>query len=140
MSSCCNNNPTEKTKPPRKHACPVNAKEYIEVPPQTILQHIKSPWQQILNEENYYFCDDPNCKVVYFGLNGTIINKSELRTQIGIKENNENTPICYCFGVTKAQAKQNSELKSFVTRQTKDKMCACDIRNPSGRCCLKDFP
>lgn len=140
MSSCCSSSSEENTKQPRKHTCPVNEKNYIEVPRQTILQHIKSPWQQTLNEDNYYFCDDPDCEVVYFGLTGSVINKDELRTVVGVKEKSDETTVCYCFGVSKAQAKQDAKLKKYVTLQTKEKMCACDIRNPSGRCCLKDFP
>jgi hypothetical protein len=27
-----------------------------------------------------------------------------------------------------------------VIEQTRLHNCACDVRNPSGRCCLKDFP
>jgi len=34
----------------------------------------------------------------------------------------------------------DKRLKDFVVEQTKADVCACDIRNPSGRCCLKDFP
>ena len=139
MSSCCCSS-TENAKPARKFACPANNKEYVAVEVKTILQHIKSPWLQILDEEKYYFCDDPNCDVVYFGLTGSVINKNELRTVVGVKEDSDDTTVCYCFGISKTQAIQDAELKTYVTQQTKEKMCACDIRNPSGRCCLKDFP
>jgi len=30
-------------------------------------------------------------------------------------------------------------IKAFVVQQTKEKLCACESRNPSGRCCLADF-
>ena len=143
MSSCCgspDNSNTEKTKSARKFACPVNKTEYVSVDIKTMLQHIKSPWLQSLNEDAYYFCDDPDCNVVYFSNTGSTINKSELRTQVGIKEESPEALICYCFGVTKALAHNDNELKAYVTQQTKEKNCACDIRNPSGRCCLKDFP
>lgn len=145
MSDCCgntcsNNSANEQNSLPRKFACPVNAQQYIEVEKKTILQHIKSPWENNLQEEKYYFCDDPNCDVVYFGLKGSVINKTELRTLIGKKEESEDALVCYCFGVSKALAAQNAKIKTYVTQQTKEKNCACDVRNPSGRCCLKDFP
>lgn len=139
MSSCCCSS-TDKSKSVRKFACPANNKEYVAVEVKTILQHIKSPWLHTLSEEKYYFCDDPDCDVVYFGINGSVFNKSQLRTRVGVKEESEDTLVCYCFGVTKALANSNSEIKTYVTQQTKEKNCACDIRNPSGRCCLKDFP
>lgn len=145
MNDCCNNKDSEKkgcdqNSLPRKFICPVNEQQYIEVEKKTILQHIKSPWENPLHENKYYFCDDPDCDVVYFGLKGSIINKSELRTVVGKKESSKETLVCYCFGVSKALAEQKPEIKTYVSQQTKEKNCACDIRNPSGRCCLKDFP
>jgi len=145
MSDCCSNQDSvnkssDKISLPRKFICPLNEQQYIEVAKKTILQHIKSPWEKELQEEKYYFCDDPNCDVVYFGLSGSVINKSELRTIVGKKEESEDALVCYCFGVSKALAAQNAEIKTYVTQQTKEKNCACEVRNPSGRCCLKDFP
>jgi len=31
-------------------------------------------------------------------------------------------------------------IRDFVVAQTRLGLCACDTRNPSGRCCLIDFP
>ena len=112
----------------------------MEVSVQTILQHLKSPWEKELNKQDYYFCDDAECDAVYFGLDDSVITKSELRTQVGIKEKDEEALICYCFGVSKSAAKQNSELKPYIVQQTKVGNCSCETSNPSGRCCLKDFP
>lgn len=148
MSDCCgsscDSNSDEKKSSPRKFTCPVNNEEYVSVSVKTILHHLKSPWEKEqhieLGEEQYYFCTDPECDVIYFGLNGSVITKSELRTLVGIKEKDEEALICYCFGVSKAAAKKVPEIKKFVTQKTKENLCACDTRNPSGRCCLKDFP
>jgi hypothetical protein len=145
MSDFCNNQNNEckgneEKSFPRKFTCPINKQQYIEVAKKTILQHIKSPWNNKLKDQQYYFCDDPHCNVVYFGLTGSVINKNELRTVVGKKEESDETLICYCFGVSKKLAKENAEIKTYVTQQTKEKNCACDVRNPSGRCCLKDFP
>ena len=30
--------------------------------------------------------------------------------------------------------------RAYIIRQTKRRTCACDVRNPSGQCCLKNFP
>jgi hypothetical protein len=139
MSDCCSSN-GEIPSIPKRHRCPENGLPYLEVPYRTVLQHIKEPWNSHTAEQHYYFCDDPNCAVVYFGLDNTIISKSMLRTKVGIKENAEDTLICYCFGVTKADALSNQQVKPFVVEQTKNARCACETSNPSGRCCLKDFP
>ena len=143
MSNCCNEEtPVHNSKKkmfPRKFSCPKNNKNYVAVAKKTIIHHINSPWESELKEEQYYFCDDPECDVVYFGINGSVISKSELRTTVGVKEKDKNELICYCFGVSKAMAAGNAEIKKYVSRKTKENLCACEIRNPSGRCCLKDF-
>lgn len=140
MNDCCENKTKEKKASPRKFTCPTNELQYVEVSIKTILQHIKSPWENALQDQQYYFCDDPDCEVVYFGLKGSVINKGKLRTRVGKKEHSDEALICYCFGVSKKKAMQDPEIKKYVTQQTKAKNCACELRNPSGRCCLKDFP
>lgn len=135
MASCCSPQASN------KHICPQNNKPYLEVPYSTVLQHIKQPWKAQLAEQNYYFCDDPDCTVVYFGEDDSTITQSELRTVVAIKEkHNTDALVCYCFDITRAQAQNNSSLKQYVIEQTKSKLCSCESRNPSGRCCLKDFP
>lgn len=139
MSDCCSSN-QELTQGPKRHACPKNGDQYIEVPYGTVLHHVNEPWHAGLKEQRYYFCDDPDCDVVYFGLDNTVITKSMLRTRVGTKETSDDALICYCFGVTKAQARSNKQVKAFVVEQTKNARCSCETSNPSGRCCLKDFP
>ena len=139
MSSCCSND-NAVNKFPRKQSCPINEQNYILVSLKTILHHIKMPWKVNLKEQGYYFCNDPECEVVYFGENGQIIKKQELLTTISVKQNKEDDPVCYCFHVKRSEAKNNAEIKSFVKEQTKLGNCSCETSNPSGRCCLKDFP
>ena len=122
----------------KEHKCPINGKVYKSVLSATILHHIKEPWSWQAKQQGYYFCDDPACEVVYFGEDDSIINKSSLRTEVGIKEKSPNSLVCYCFGVSKIES-SSKEIKAFIIRNTKDKTCACTTRNPSGRCCLKDF-
>ena len=134
-SSCCTQASFSK-----RHKCPANGKEYSLVSSSTIKKHIKDPW--LWNEElqGYYFCSDPNCEVVYFGQDDSIMNKESMRTKVGIKEKNENAILCYCYGVTKAEAKNNPNIRSFVVQETQKQQCACESRNPSGKCCLAYFP
>jgi len=139
MSDCCSSNTLTKNHP-KKHTCPMDGKQHTEVPYNTVLHHIKQPWKSPPKEQPYYFCDDPDCNVVYFGLDNATIEKEQLRTVVGIKEKSEQALICYCYGVSKKEAQTNSHAKEFVMEQTKNSLCACATRNPSGRCCLKDFP
>ena len=139
MNNCCSSENVLK-KFPRKQPCPANQQEYILLPLKTVLHHIKFSWKANLKEQGYYFCNDPDCDIVYFGEDGTVIKKEELRTQIAAKQISENALICYCFGVRKADVDNNDTIKDFVKEQTKIGNCSCETSNPSGRCCLKDFP
>lgn len=138
MSNCCSQT-ASKNKSPRIHTCPINHHDYVNVPLKTILHHIKDSWKTVLKEQGYYFCNDPECDVVYFGEDGTVINKTELRTMIFSKEKND-ALVCHCFGVSMLDAVNDPEIKEFVVQQTKNGSCSCETSNPSGRCCLKDFP
>ena len=138
MSDCCT--PTARAnKSPRILSCPVNHHDYVRVPIKTILHHIKDSWRTMLKEQGYYFCNDQDCDLVYFGEDGIIINKSELRTKIFSKEKPD-ALVCHCFGISMLDAINNPEIKDFVIQQTKAGNCSCETRNPTGRCCLKDFP
>lgn len=139
MSECCSSSDNPNLSP-RKYRCPVNGKEYSEVSSITIVHHIKTPWNWENKKQAYYFCDDPECNVVYFGEDDSIIEKHELRTIVGVKQKSPESPVCYCFGVNRLEAATITEAKAFVIKNTKNYICACEIRNPSGRCCLKDFP
>lgn len=139
MSDCCSTNVAPKATL-RRHQCPVNGKTYKAVPAKTIVHHMQSPWDWQAKEQGYYYCEDPDCDVVYFGEDNSVIEQSALRTLVGIKDQLPDALLCYCFGVSRAMYETDAELKTYVMEKTKQQVCACDIRNPSGRCCLKDFP
>ena len=139
MSDCCRTNHIDQQSS-KHHTCPENGKQYKEVPYKTVLHHLIEPWKLAIKEQSYYFCDDPDCDVVYFGIDNSIIKKDLLRTRVGIKESSAEALICYCFDVSKHQAQTNKLAKEFVIEQTRNSLCSCTTSNPAGRCCLKDFP
>jgi hypothetical protein len=139
MSDCCSNSCSPKPFP-KRHICPANGKEYGQVSSTTIKHHIKAPWSWNAKDQGYYFCSDPECAVVYFGQDNSVIEKASVRTEVGVKEKSENGLVCYCYGVTKSEAKNNPQTRQFVIEETKQQQCACETRNPSGKCCLADFP
>ncbi len=69
------------------------------------------------------------------------MTKQYLRARLEI----ENNQLCYCFDINAAQysaallANEAEAIKNFVNQQTQTGACACETRNPSGRCCLADF-
>ena len=138
MSDCCDSSSSNNNLP-KKHICTVDGKVYTGVSRRTVLHHIPTPWKSHMSDTNYYFCSDPDCDVVYFGQDDSIINKSALRTSVRIKEKSDAALICYCFGITMNQAKDNSDIKNFVIQQTKSGIYSYVTSNPSGKCCLKEF-
>jgi hypothetical protein len=94
-------------------------------------------------EADYRFCPDPNCRVVYFNLNDEVtFVTSDLRVRVGLKERADPIPLCYCFGFTEADAREEilatgtSSIPQRISELIKQKMCACPALNPSGACCL----
>lgn len=144
MSNCCSPKDSGKqdnqTAKNTRLSCPENDQECIEVPFNTVLHHVLYPWRLKLEKQRYYFCTDPGCDVVYFSENGDVLEKESIRTKVGIKETDPNALICYCYGISKHDIAMDCHIKKFVIEQTKNKSCACESFNPSGRCCLKDFP
>ena len=125
----CKNNCSTSTSSAR-HACPRNGIEYRSVSSTTVLHHLRQPWQHTLSANHYYYCNDPLCPVVYFGDDDSIIEQTRLRTRIGHKDPSSEALVCYCFGVTRTEARDTS-VRAFVTEQTRAGTCACQTRNPS---------
>ena len=126
---------------PKKAVCPVNGKSYPQVAMKTVLHHVTKPWQRNLAEQGYYFCNDPECGVVYFGEDETLLTVADVRTTVGVKSTSADRPVCYCFDVSQRDLDTQAETcRDYVIEKTRAASCDCEIRNPSGRCCLRDFP
>ena len=84
--------------------------------------------------------------MVYFSEDSSLrYTEEDLRQPVGIQEGFSSIPVCWCFGVTAEMIKREIEDKgrvSFSTRiaeEVRAGNCACEVRNPSGRCCLQDI-
>ena len=133
MSNCCTN-----TCPPKTALCPANGLSCKQVKRKTVLHHIIKPWQYGLSDQTYYYCDDPECDVIYFGEDNKLIRINQIRRESNPALNNQK--ICYCFDVTWKDINDNLDIcKNFIVEQTKSSTCDCEIRNPPGKCCLKNF-
>lgn len=93
-----------------------------------------------LSGRDYRFCASPDCPVVYFSPDREPLRRHDLRAPVHQKDLGPDVPLCYCFGYTRARlAREGDAALAFVTAQVRAKRCACDIKNPSGRCCLADL-
>jgi len=94
----------------------------------------------------YYFCDASDCEVVYFALDAKAptFRREDLVVRVGAKEMADPIPICYCFGFTRQdiwdeiRRMGKSTVAQRITAEVRAGNCACEVKNPSGKCCLGD--
>jgi hypothetical protein len=136
MSSCCSSSTKSSAQ-----ACPQCAVEGRSIPFSSVLHQVKFPDVMSVAKDDYFFCSDESCSVGYFSQSGATIPKLQLRAF----EDPSHTRLCYCYDISKAQYSQAlkdntaQQITDFVKQQTKAGACACEIRNPSGQCCLANF-
>ncbi len=108
----------------------------------TVLHHVCHDLLVRVRNEAYRFCPDPNCSVVYYGDNGTHFSTDNLRDLVTVKASGDERPLCYCFGFSEGDARDdierngNSTIPAQISGLIKADMCACEVRNPAGVCCL----
>ena len=94
-----------------------------------------------VGESQYRFCSSPDCPVVYFSRERSFTT-GDLRVRVGLKETDGPIPLCYCFGFSEQSVREEVGVKGHttipqrITALIKERMCACEERNPSGGCCL----
>ncbi|MFN7105588.1 MAG: cation transporter [Pyrobaculum sp.] len=105
----------------------------------TVVNHVREELWPKLSSRNW-FCPNPTCQVVYFG--DLVITKELVKTRVFHKESSPDRPLCYCAGVTEADARRHlatccktlEDLKKHTGLGTGR---WCVVTNPSGRCCLE---
>jgi len=91
----------------------------------------------------YYFLETPACEVVYFAHDPLqYFFTSDLMVRVGSKVTEDPVPVCYCFEKTERMviddvlALGRSTIFEEITAHVKANECACEVKNPAGRCCL----
>jgi hypothetical protein len=142
MSDCCSVNVKPETAP-AVMACPVSGSRSKQVDMLTVrslAQHLplRMPGTQ------YYFCEAQDCDLVYFGLDlqAPVFRRADLLVRIGVKETADPILVCYCFGFTRRDIRDDiaekgrSTIAERITAEVGAGNCACEVKNPSGKCCL----
>lgn len=96
-----------------------------------------------LADEPYYFDRAPDCDVVYFSNEAqSYFHKNDLTVRVGLKETESPVPLCYCFGHTAESVREEilttgrSSVATKITTEVHAGNCSCEVKNPSGKCCL----
>ncbi|MDO8845481.1 hypothetical protein [Methylicorpusculum sp.] len=137
MADCCCPNTSTQT----KQICPECGSTFKSVGMPTLYHQVRFPENQALIIDNYYFCPAKTCSIAYFSSADNIIPKEHLRSYQAI----QNDALCYCFDIGAEQYlsalkdHRAGPIKAFVMQRTQTGECACEIRNPSGQCCLAKF-
>ncbi len=145
MSDCCSLKDTE-CATPLVMACPVSgtrSKQVATLTVKSLVRHL--PFG--MPPTQYYYCDASGCDVVYFPAHSQAptFRRGDLLVRIGAKETEEPIPVCYCFGITRNEIQEEirSTGKSTAAEQIRAEVkagnCACEVKNPSGKCCLGDI-
>jgi hypothetical protein len=142
MNECCSAKPAGW---PAVMSCPLSGRRSRLVD----LLTVRSLVRQLplgMPASAYYFCDDPACDVVYFPSNPQAprFHRADLWVRVGVKEKADPIPVCYCFGVSQSDILDEiretgrSTVAERITAEARAGNCACEAKNPSGRCCLGD--
>ena len=139
--SCCEFHPPQTCGPTKCPQCQELGKSVKRITLGSLVKPERRP--QIPLQDEFCFCRNPSCNVVYLQPNKIILRKEDLSVKVGIKEPGDPTaPVCYCFGWTpqKIQAEIKTTGKSTAIEQIKAQVkagnCYCEVTNPQGSCCL----
>jgi len=122
--------------------CPQCKKKGKAVQGQTV-KALLSVSLRLIQDTKYYFCRTQRCPVVYYSADGkSTFSTSQVRERVYQKEPNaDEVYVCYCFRHTVGEIRNASlELRNSIIRDIttgiQANLCACDLRNPQGSCCL----
>ena len=94
VPDCCD----ASNRAPRHALCPITGTTGTRVQLQTVKALLKDESQRRLVQTTYYFCPEPDCRIVYFSEQGDCYSIEDLRTTVWQKEPSGNRLLCYCFG------------------------------------------
>ena len=124
-------------------ACPANGARSKKVDTLTVKSLVRTLPLEMPNTQ-YYFCEAPDCDVVYFASlpKAPIFSRADLLITVGAKQSAPPIPLCYCFGFTQQNIADElavtgrSTIAETIKAEIKAGNCACEVKNPSGKCCL----
>lgn len=153
MSDCCSFAPPDAagsaqtittSSTPATGSCPACRDTGRIVEHRTMFQMLKPKLFSQLGNGEFYFCQEPTCPIVYYSRGGDVeFSTDDLRVEVGVKmQGDPSAKVCYCFGYTEGMIAEEllstgkTTIPKKITQLTKTGMCACEVRNPAGVCCL----
>jgi len=145
MSNCCENTKDGTCSLPtsKPGACPSCGKKGKPVAVVTVKSLVRDH-TRVPASASYSFCRTADCEVVYFS-NQAMFSKPDLKVRVGIKETADPIPLCYCFDYSREdirrdiEASGNTSVLEDIKAEVQGGFCSCEVKNPSGTCCLGDI-
>jgi len=140
-SNCCDEDDgtSQKRNPESCPSCGSRGKKVAAITPRAILVEqaaAKVP------DGGCRYCPTPKCPTLYFAGLGWSAMVKDARVRVGAKEEDEPILLCYCFGHTRADVTEQVNrtggctIPAEIASLVKCGQCACNVKNPSGTCCL----
>ena len=142
MSDCCKLPEPAAAADDRCQQCGEKGRRVLR---ETMESLLKPDSLERLSDEPYYFDRTPECRVTYFSNEAeSYFHKNDLTVRVGLKETESPIALCYCFGHTAESVREEllatgrSTVSERITAEVQADNCSCEVKNPSGTCCLGD--
>ena len=135
MTEACCSVPTEETSTLR---CPASGSEGKAVDWTTVAALAAGT---VPPKQEFRLCRDAACEVVYYGSAGAVLTPSDLSVRPGFKDGSDGL-VCYCFLhrkgdiIRQLEATGKTDIFDSIKQEVEAGNCVCEVRNPSGKCCL----
>lgn len=106
------------------------------VPLNLVRFHLTKPWERNLEGKQFSFCDAPDCRTVYFTVDGEAFSVDDIRQPPAYKTGDNSDLLCFCFQVTGDDLRRQPDPVPYIRERVRRQDCACNVLNPSGDCCL----
>jgi hypothetical protein len=125
--------------------CPGNGRPAAPVQLRTVKAMLQPTALRRIGREQHYYCTDARCAIVYFSESGARYGVDDVAVALADKQPGPPRLVCYCFGYVEAlpavaNGGAEPEVLGAIRAHVKAGQCACDVKNPSGRCCLSAHP
>ena len=145
MKECCEPSEGQACSPVAEEpgVCPCCGKKGKPVTTLTVKSLVRDH-TRVSASASYSFCRTLECDVVYFA-SQVIFHKPDLKVRVGIKETASPILLCYCFDYSREDichrvgAGEATVIQEKVRAEVQGGFCACEVKNPSGACCLGDI-
>jgi|SRR5579859_515305 len=145
MSDCCETTKESTCSLPtsKPGICPACGKKGKPVAVLTIKSLVRDH-TRVPASASFSFCRTVDCAVVYFSVQA-VFTKPDLKVRVGIKETADPIPLCYCFDYSREDIRRGidasgqTSILEEIKAEVQAGFCACEVKNPSGACCLGDI-